>query len=348
MIKIRDVNGNIVHLPGVRGKDGKSAYEYALEGGFVGTEEEFINLLINANNIVYEHMEDHTAHHDIRESISKVNEDFIIHLAISDKILSDHMVDPVSHADIRELIAKLQEGLENIIPYIDDAVSAHNIDITTHSDIRECISNLQDSVNNTNQEIVNVIQSHDSDNTAHNDIRESINNLQDDINTAIKSHNSDSAAHNDIRELIREVADNNNNELNHLELNKSDINHTHNYAGSSSAGGPADSAVKLESSAGDSSHPVYFLDGKPVACDNISGTGTNDAVTQVNTIENKNYRVLLSGTDDDETHTEGVNKSDLQYNPSTKELMVESIVFGGGAGRLSYDLNINAFVFDFA
>ena len=41
--------------------------------------------------------------------------------------------------------------------------------------------------------------------------------------------------------------------------------HSHNYAGSSSAGGSANSAVKLDSSAGGTTQPVYFSDGKPVA-----------------------------------------------------------------------------------
>ena len=41
--------------------------------------------------------------------------------------------------------------------------------------------------------------------------------------------------------------------------------HTHNYAGSSSAGGSANSAVKLDSSAGSNNQPVYFSGGKPVA-----------------------------------------------------------------------------------
>ena len=46
---------------------------------------------------------------------------------------------------------------------------------------------------------------------------------------------------------------------------KSDKTHTHNYAGSSSAGGSATSAVKLDtSSAGSSTQPVYFSGGKPV------------------------------------------------------------------------------------
>lgn len=42
--------------------------------------------------------------------------------------------------------------------------------------------------------------------------------------------------------------------------------HTHNYAGSSSAGGSATSAVKLDSSAGSATQPVYFSNGVPNAC----------------------------------------------------------------------------------
>lgn len=41
--------------------------------------------------------------------------------------------------------------------------------------------------------------------------------------------------------------------------------HTHSYAGSSSSGCSANSAVKLDSSAGSSTQPVYFSGGKPVA-----------------------------------------------------------------------------------
>lgn len=46
---------------------------------------------------------------------------------------------------------------------------------------------------------------------------------------------------------------------------KSDSGHTHKYAGASSSGGSATSAVKLDSSAGSSTQPVYFSGGKPVA-----------------------------------------------------------------------------------
>lgn len=43
-------------------------------------------------------------------------------------------------------------------------------------------------------------------------------------------------------------------------------NHTHSYAGSSSAGGSANSAVKLDSNAGSATQPIYFSGGKPTAC----------------------------------------------------------------------------------
>lgn len=44
-------------------------------------------------------------------------------------------------------------------------------------------------------------------------------------------------------------------------------NHTHNYAGSSSAGGSANSAAKLDTAtAGSATQPVYFTGGKPAVC----------------------------------------------------------------------------------
>ena len=49
--------------------------------------------------------------------------------------------------------------------------------------------------------------------------------------------------------------------------------HTHNYAGSGSAGGSANSAVKLDTAtAGSATKPVYISGGKPVACTHSLGT----------------------------------------------------------------------------
>lgn len=46
---------------------------------------------------------------------------------------------------------------------------------------------------------------------------------------------------------------------------KSDINHTHKYAGSDEPGGSATSANKLTKDAGSDNNPVYFKNGVPVA-----------------------------------------------------------------------------------
>ena len=53
---------------------------------------------------------------------------------------------------------------------------------------------------------------------------------------------------------------------------KADKTHTHNYAGSGSAGGSANSAVKLDTTtAGSATKPVYFNGGKPVPCTHSLG-----------------------------------------------------------------------------
>ena len=60
---------------------------------------------------------------------------------------------------------------------------------------------------------------------------------------------------------------------------KSGTGHTHNYAGSSSAGGAATSASKLNTDAGSSTTPVYFTDGVPAACTySLNKTVPSDAV----------------------------------------------------------------------
>ena len=61
--------------------------------------------------------------------------------------------------------------------------------------------------------------------------------------------------------------------------------HTHNYAGSSSAGGAATSANKLNTNAGSTTKPVYFSDGVPKSCIySLNKTVPTDAVfTDTNT-----------------------------------------------------------------
>ena len=70
--------------------------------------------------------------------------------------------------------------------------------------------------------------------------------------------------------------------------------HTHNYAGSGSAGGSANSAVKLDSSAGNATTPVYFSGGKPVACTYTLGKSVpaDAKFTDTNTTYPITYKTL--------------------------------------------------------
>ncbi len=58
--------------------------------------------------------------------------------------------------------------------------------------------------------------------------------------------------------------------------------HSHSYAGSSSAGGPATSANKLNTNAGGATTPVYFNNGIPVACTPYSSASVNYATKATN------------------------------------------------------------------
>lgn len=85
---------------------------------------------------------------------------------------------------------------------------------------------------------------------------------------------------------------------------KAASSHTHSYAGSSSAGGSATSAVKLDTStAGDSNTPVYFTGGKPVACTSLdlnttgsSASCTGNAATATQLATARTIRTNLGST----------------------------------------------------
>lgn len=75
--------------------------------------------------------------------------------------------------------------------------------------------------------------------------------------------------------------------------------HTHNYAGSSSVGGSATSAVKLDTStAGSATQPVYFTNGKPSACTYTlaKSVPSNAVFTDTNTTYSAGTALSLSGT----------------------------------------------------
>lgn len=123
--------------------------------------------------------------------------------------------------------------------------------------------------------------------------------------------------------------------------------HTHHYAGSSSAGGSATSAVKLDTStAGSATQPVYFTGGKPVACTYTLGksvpsnavfTDTNNKMTQtaIASKDYTNWRTILWGASNSgkegftpTTVTDGAfTDTNLSYQPSTGTLRAK--VFKG-------------------
>ena len=84
--------------------------------------------------------------------------------------------------------------------------------------------------------------------------------------------------------------------------------HTHNYAGSSSAGGSATSAVKLDtSSAGSATQPVYFSGGKPVACTYTLGKSvpSNAVFTDTNTWRGIQNNLTSDSTSDSLSAAQG-------------------------------------------
>ena len=76
--------------------------------------------------------------------------------------------------------------------------------------------------------------------------------------------------------------------------------HTHNYAGSGSAGGSANSAAKLDTStAGSATKPVYFSGGKPTACTYTLGKSvpSNAVFTDTNTWRGIQNNLTSTATD---------------------------------------------------
>ena len=84
--------------------------------------------------------------------------------------------------------------------------------------------------------------------------------------------------------------------------------HTHNYAGASSSGGSATSAVKLDTAtAGSTTQPVYFSGGKPVACAYTLGKSvpSNAVFTDTNTWRGIQNNLTSDSTSDSLSAAQG-------------------------------------------
>lgn len=82
--------------------------------------------------------------------------------------------------------------------------------------------------------------------------------------------------------------------------------HTHSYAGSSSAGGPATSANKLNTNAGDATTPVYFSGGIPVECSVASGAATASTIAVRNSSGDIFARLIRQTYADQSTISGGI------------------------------------------
>ena len=103
-------------------------------------------------------------------------------------------------------------------------------------------------------------------------------------------------------------------------------NHTHKYAGSSSAGGAATSANKLNTDAGSATNPVYFSGGVPVACSynlstsSVSGeiaSGGNTTITRASL-----YALVFWGSGNDATMAYTGPANYLTYIRNTSSLTI--------------------------
>ena len=124
--------------------------------------------------------------------------------------------------------------------------------------------------------------------------------------------------------------------------------HTHKYAGSSSAGGVANSAAKLSdiptAGIGSETKPVFFsgTTGRPVACTYSLNTTvpanaifTDEKVKQSPVTTDGSFEVLFAGSTGNTEKTEGVSKTTtLTFNPSTGALSATSFS-GNGSGLTS-------------
>lgn len=110
-------------------------------------------------------------------------------------------------------------------------------------------------------------------------------------------------------------------EINTLLKGKANSSHTHNYAGSSSAGGPATSADKLNTNAGSEKAPVYFKDGVPVVTEQTLDrdiSGNAETATIAGKVEHA-LSISVGGTpkgsyDGSAARTIDVNAADLKIS----------------------------------
>lgn len=103
------------------------------------------------------------------------------------------------------------------------------------------------------------------------------------------------------------------------------VAHTHNYAGSSSAGGAANSANKLNTNAGSAIKPVYFSNGIPVACTHTiqSDVPENAKFTDTNTWRGIQNNLTSTSTTDSLSAYQGKLLNDNKTNQTNWNAVIK-------------------------
>ena len=141
------------------------------------------------------------------------------------------------------------------------AINSHSIDTNTHSDIRILIDNLSARLNtlvdsddttlDQMSEVVSYLKSNEALIEEITTKKVNISDIIDNLTTNISVKPLSAAQGVALKSLVDT-------------LQAALDSHKHSYAGSSSIGGPAISADKLNSDAGSLTNPVYFVNGIPV------------------------------------------------------------------------------------
>ena len=107
--------------------------------------------------------------------------------------------------------------------------------------------------------------------------------------------------------------------LEEVAASKADAEHTHSYAGSSTVGGAANSANRLNTDAGDAGTPIYFKDGVPVECTSIkvNVSGNVDSATFADKASESDTLTGLTASIDELNYVKGVT-SNIQTQLNNK------------------------------
>lgn len=237
--------------------------------------------------------------------------------AVVDNKISTHNTSTTAHNDIRVLITDLTTKLNNFL----------DVDDTTTDQLSEVLALIENNRGTLESLTTNKINVSDIiDNLTTNNSSKvlsaaqgvAIKNLIDALQTAVNGKQSavtggastiTSSNLTSNRALVSNgsgkvaISDITSTELGYLDgvtanvqtqLNaKAASSHTHDYAGSSSAGGAATSANKLNTDAGSVTQPVYFKDGVPVSTSYTLGASVPSDAKFTDTT----YEVATQSTD---------------------------------------------------